>query len=355
MSRPTLSVVVCNYNDSDCLGGALEAICEQSWPPDEVLVVDDGSTDNSIELISAYAKRYPMIRLLRNKKNMGIIYSATKGLHAATSEYIYFGAADDRVLPGMFDKSMSLLTQYRQAALCCADILINNFVHNVKAEVRKGWLSNPGYISQDDLVKKFRGGLPDIQPYCFAHTCILKQDYLIDTNAFLPDLKWHADGFSYHVIAFRKGICYIPEPMVLINIEKDSYGMQQHLIGPETEVVTQMIRYLASAQFCDVAPLFRQARAMSPVEMNHVNKVAVMIDLIKQSENRHREYFLWMIYFIGEHLNLKIILPIRMRLRRLCAAMRERRNVDFNQIEQLYAWSFHQYDRIRRLVRQALS
>ena len=57
MSRPTLSVGMPNYNHGHLIGRALDAIVAQSRPPDELIIVDDASTDRSLEVIESYAKR----------------------------------------------------------------------------------------------------------------------------------------------------------------------------------------------------------------------------------------------------------------------------------------------------------
>src|SRR5277367_1756646 len=104
----TLSVVVPNCNDAPYLEAQLKEICRQSFQPCEIIVVDDGSSDNSVEIIQRLAKKYPTIRLLSNDKNRGVIYSINRGAELARGDYIYFASANDLVLPGLFEKSMSL-------------------------------------------------------------------------------------------------------------------------------------------------------------------------------------------------------------------------------------------------------
>src|SRR5437868_7050033 len=121
MGRPTLSVIMPNYNHGHFLPEALDAILSQSWPADEVLIVDDASTDDSVEVIEGFARKHASVRLLRNERNMGAVYSGRRVFDAATGDYLYPSAADDRVQPGFFAKSMELLAQHPQAGLCCSD------------------------------------------------------------------------------------------------------------------------------------------------------------------------------------------------------------------------------------------
>ena len=97
MANPTLSVVIPNYNHSAFLPRALSALGEQSKHLLEAIVIDDGSTDNSVEIIKRFATKYPVIKLHVNGKNRGSLVSVARGISLAGGDYLYFGAADDEV------------------------------------------------------------------------------------------------------------------------------------------------------------------------------------------------------------------------------------------------------------------
>ncbi len=95
MIRPPVSVIVPVYNSERFLAEALDSIARQSAPPAEIVVVDDGSTDES----AAIAARYPSVRLVR-QANAGVSAARNAGLAAATGERLAFLDADDLFLPG---------------------------------------------------------------------------------------------------------------------------------------------------------------------------------------------------------------------------------------------------------------
>ena len=116
--QPTLSVLFPNYNHARFLPESLGAFLAQSYRPVEIIIIDDASTDNSVEVIETFARREPRLRLIRNERNMGVVPNMNRLVEMASGDYVYLSAADDKVLPGFFEKSMALLSQYPQAGLC---------------------------------------------------------------------------------------------------------------------------------------------------------------------------------------------------------------------------------------------
>ena len=120
MNKLQLSVVMPNYNHARFLEQAVKEILSQSFSPYEVIIIDDGSTDDSIKVIEQVVRENPNanIKFLRNAQNQGVVYSGNRGFKEASGQYVYFAAADDTVFPGFFEDSMRLLAKYPHAGLC---------------------------------------------------------------------------------------------------------------------------------------------------------------------------------------------------------------------------------------------
>jgi len=71
-NKGTLSVVMCNYKHGHYIQEALQTILSQSFAPLEVIVIDDGSTDNSVQVTESIAKKNPTVKFYRNVKNEGV-------------------------------------------------------------------------------------------------------------------------------------------------------------------------------------------------------------------------------------------------------------------------------------------
>ena len=112
-----MSVLLCNYNDARFLPDSLSAICAQTRLPEEVIVLDDGSTDNSLEIIEGFGRRYPFIRLLRNETNRGLLYSINRALNEASCDFVVWAAADDRLMPNFLERNAKCLSEYPAAGM----------------------------------------------------------------------------------------------------------------------------------------------------------------------------------------------------------------------------------------------
>ena len=90
-----LTVIVPNYNKAGFLPGCIESIEGQTLKPSAVIIVDDGSTDDSAEVIDRLTKKYPDVRAHYKPKNSGVSNTRNVGISLTDTEYITFIDADD--------------------------------------------------------------------------------------------------------------------------------------------------------------------------------------------------------------------------------------------------------------------
>ena len=106
-----VSVVIPCYNQAHFLGEAIESVMAQSHPRFEVIVVDDGSTDNTAKV----AKRYPGVRCVR-QNNQGLAAARNSGIRESKGSYIVFLDADDRLLPEALEAGLECFEAHPECA-----------------------------------------------------------------------------------------------------------------------------------------------------------------------------------------------------------------------------------------------
>ncbi len=114
----TISLIIPAFNRAALIGATLDSVLAQTHPVSEVLVVDDGSTDNTREVVREYEKRSQGIIRLIQQKNVGPSAARNHGLSLCTGDYVAFLDADDLWLPRKIEKQLALLQSDPTAAGC---------------------------------------------------------------------------------------------------------------------------------------------------------------------------------------------------------------------------------------------
>lgn len=115
---PKVSVIVPVYKVEKYLPECIESILAQTFTDFELILVDDGSPDNSGKICDDYASRDPRIRVF-HKENGGVSSARNLGIKNAQSDYIAFLDSDDWWKPEFLEKMLALAQKYPQAGCCC--------------------------------------------------------------------------------------------------------------------------------------------------------------------------------------------------------------------------------------------
>jgi len=117
MPNPTISVVLCNYNYGHYLEQCLAGILRQTFQDFEVVITDDGSTDNSREIIEKATNLDRRMRPVFSKKNRGVMATLEDVMQRATGSLIFSEATDDFIVEAsFFDRAVKGMHAYPQAA-----------------------------------------------------------------------------------------------------------------------------------------------------------------------------------------------------------------------------------------------
>lgn len=125
MSNIKVSVIVPVYNAEKYIATCVESILSQTLQELEVIFINDGSTDQSRQIIENYKKVNPQIKLI-NQENQGVSMARNAGLQAATGEYVGFVDADDYIEKDMYS------TLHNAAVQSNCDVVISNFESEIE-------------------------------------------------------------------------------------------------------------------------------------------------------------------------------------------------------------------------------
>lgn len=194
-----VSVVVPTYNRAGVLGRALDSVFSQTRQPEQVIVVDDGSTDGTSEVIK---RDYPLVTWVR-QTNAGVSAARNRGIAEASSEWIAFLDSDDEWKPGKLERQSDALRQHPSFHICHTnEIWIRNGkrVNEGKRHAKSG-----GWIFQRCL------------PLCVISpsSVIVRRALLEELGGFDESLPVCEDYDMWLRICSRHPVLFLEEPLVV--------------------------------------------------------------------------------------------------------------------------------------------
>lgn len=194
-----VSVVIPTFDRARVLPRALESVMAQSRPPTEVIVVDDGSTDDTAELV---VDRFPTTRLIR-QENRGVSAARNRGIEAAAGEWIALLDSDDEWRPEKLEKQLDALQAQPELRIC----------HTDEIWIRRGRRVNPRQIHAKHGGWIFRQCLPlcAMSPSSIViHRSVFEEVGLFDEQ--LPACE---DYDLWLRICHRYPVLLVDEPLVV--------------------------------------------------------------------------------------------------------------------------------------------
>lgn len=114
---PQISVIIPCYNQAKYIGECLNSVLAQTFQDYEIVVVNDGSTDNSLQIINQFVEKYKNLRII-DQSNQGVVAARNNAVAQAYGKYIYPLDADDMIVPECLEKLYKVIstTNYRVVA-----------------------------------------------------------------------------------------------------------------------------------------------------------------------------------------------------------------------------------------------
>ena len=233
-----LSVVIPNYNHSSFLREAVESCLNQTRKADEIIIIDDRSTDDSWEIMEDFARRFPSVKIFRNEENEGVVYCMNKGAKKATGDCILFRAADDRLLPDSISEVREAFVQKPDATIAFGETIFFQDDPRVGTKETLALSEKTRFFERKELLKYW---VPDFNLPSSA--CFVKKEAILSVGGFKREAKWHSDWLCFTTIALRDGLTFIPQPITGFRLNPESYG-NSNLMKQGSQ--RQVLRYLVN-------------------------------------------------------------------------------------------------------------
>lgn len=179
-SIPTISVIMPVYNAEKYLAIAIDSILNQTFQDFELIIIDDASTDDSLNIIYRFSQKDSRIKLIKNNENQGISNTLNKGIELSKGGFIARMDADDIALPQRFEKQIKFLNMYPESAGVFAWIeLIDE--HNQKIGVWEADRLNNTHQEIKNYLSKGN---------CLAHPTAMFRQYILKKNNY-SKVNWN--------------------------------------------------------------------------------------------------------------------------------------------------------------------
>ncbi len=179
--QPLVSVIMPFFNAEAYIGQALQSVCQQTYQNIEIIVVDDASTDASLQLVNAIPD--PRIKIIQNETNLGLAASLNKALAAASGPLIARMDADDICLPQRLTRQVAFMQQHPTVSV----------VGTALQYFQTSWYTNYFPVSHEQCRAKLLFNV------CFGHPSIMfRQSVLAYVAGYNEALRQYSEDYDLY-------------------------------------------------------------------------------------------------------------------------------------------------------------
>lgn len=200
-----LSVIMPVHNGESYVSNMIDSVISQEYTDLELIVIDDGSSDGTVQVVEQYVNQDKRVRLVIHSINEGVSAARNTGLDHAQGEYVAFVDADDRLHPSMYKKLICAIEEYDCDISMCRIYYDNEGTgeEELLPEIQEGVLTDGDY-------RRLINGLIDINQYVFAGTVryVFRRSILQDKRFDIRIFYREDLAFLFEVLAVKRKIYY---------------------------------------------------------------------------------------------------------------------------------------------------
>lgn len=215
-SKPLVSVILPMYNAENTIAECMDSIIRQTYTNMEIIVIDDGSTDNSVKIVKGY--RDKRIRIFQYKHNY--IANLNRGFLHCNGKYVARMDSDDKMCPTRISKQVDILEEYTNVSVCCSAM--------------------KRYGCTDSVMYGSNGIIPNLKIFLLRGNCLAHPTMMFRKSILQGDFKYkkayiYAEDYKLWVDMALKDVVFyrISEALVEYRKSKDQvsylYNEQQRM------------------------------------------------------------------------------------------------------------------------------
>lgn len=209
MKNPLVSIVIPVYNKVAFIRETLDAALEQTYQEIEIVLVDDGSTDGSFDILEEYYGRNPDKIVLVYQENQGVSPATNKGIEVSKGEYIQFLDADDFISPDKIEKQVNLLRDKGNLAMASCEWV--TFLYNPKNYQQWGLNIYKDYVNPVEMLLDLYNLGEMMQPGVY----LCSKELIVKAGPWNEELTINQDGeFFMRVLLQADQVLFEPEVKV---------------------------------------------------------------------------------------------------------------------------------------------
>jgi glycosyltransferase involved in cell wall biosynthesis len=218
MVKITLSVVMMNYNHAHLMEPQLQRVLQQAADLDELIIIDDASTDDSLATLKYFRDQAPKkVLLVENDKNQGVLANIEKSLSLAKGEFIYWASMDDLIDENFF-KRFRYAANEKPSLKCYTGNSIVIQEHAKRAVFATNNSACTGFYESSALAK----ALSSNSLWLAGHASIVKKREI--QQAFDYELGAYIDWYALASIGYEHGLYFDAEVFNSIRVASENYS-----------------------------------------------------------------------------------------------------------------------------------
>ena len=217
MNNTSISVVIPLYNKESSIESTIQSVLKQSYQNFEIIVVDDGSTDNSVYYVKTFNDK--RIRLIP-KENGGVSSARNEGIRQAQYEYIAFLDADDLWKPAYLEEIVKLITDFPEASLW--GIGYEFLINNKSSRAEKSLPDNFRGIIQNPWTSAAHA-------YCTTSSCCRRQS-LLAIGMFDERISYGEDIDVWWRLMLQYPAAYYNKSLAIYRFDEDNRLMNKQIL-----------------------------------------------------------------------------------------------------------------------------